>query len=620
MTTSAEQIVELYRQRKNAAQPLQSRRERVRKAYNGELEVELPDMGRVDKAAVANLINTGMDQLAMRVSSTLPTIFCPPRDEHVKREVTTADKRKRALYGWWEANSLDIMVPRRARQMLAYAQSPVQIWPDFQRGIPTWRMRDPMGTFPAATLNPGDYTPTDCIFAYTQTHGYVQARFPDAYALLMRKETCRRDDRLVLLDYVDADELVTLVLGEVPTQGDPYNAPMGEPYGGLTLNRYPGFTAGVPYRELSRLENRAGVCTAVVPGRITLDQLVGHFDGVVAMYQMMARLMALEIIAVEKGIFPDTYLEGRDNVTPEFISGPHDGRTGKVNVVRGGVVRELGTAPGFQTNPTIDRIERAMRLTAGIPAEFGGEAASNVRTGRRGDAVLSAAVDFPVQEQQKVLAASLLEENKRAIAVAKGYFGSRPQSFYVSAKGAKGQVDFKPSEIFTTDEHKVYYAHAGSDLNGITIMAGQLVGMGVLSRQGAAEMLPIIDDPEKERDRSTREALESALLAAFQQKVNAGEVAPADAAWVMEQVVKNKLELPEAIIKLDDRVKARQAAQPDPADPMAAMAGLATGTPAEAQAVPAAIAGPNESQDNLASLLGRLRQPQMTLASERPAV
>ena len=76
-----------------------------------------------------------------------------------------------------------------------------------------------------------------------------------------------------------------------------------------------------------------------------------------------------------------------------------NGLTGEVGGLKGGTLRDSVVNPGFMTNPTIDRLERAQRLTAGIPAEFGGESGSNIRTGRRGEAVLSAVVDFPVQEK-----------------------------------------------------------------------------------------------------------------------------------------------------------------------------------------------------------------------------
>lgn len=617
-----EQIVALYHQRKQALAPINAKRMEVRDAYNGELRVTLPDIGRSAPPAVANLLNSGLDQMAMRVASTLPSVYCPPRDEMVKREVTAADKRRKAIYGWWEANDLNLLVKRRARQMLAYASSPVMLWPDFERGIPVWRQRDPLGTYPSATLNPGDMTPANCIFAYLSTYGHVKKKYPESFERLARRERARMDDTLVLLDYVDCDELVTIVLHDGPShdQVGTWSAPMAGPVSGGV----PGFHGSSRHEVLERLVNKAGMCTVVIPGRVTLDRTLGHFDGMLSLYRAMAHLTALELIAVEKGIFPDTYLESRPGEQAKFVTGPHDGRTGLVNIVQGGQVREVATNPGFQTNPTIDRLERAQRLEGGIPAEWGGESSSNIRTGKRGDAVLSAAVDFPLQEQQAVIAASLREENKRAIAVAKGYFGGRSQSFYVSWKGAKGQVDFTPNDIFTTDHNVVSYSHVGSDLNGLMIMAGQAVGMGVMSKRTAARIMPIIEDDEYEHDQGIKESLEAALLAAVQQKANDGTMAPVDVAWLMSQVASNKLELAEAMIKLEERVQKRQAeAQEQMADPAQAdpMMGLAAGTPAEAQmAPPPTIPEGPEAQQNLSSMLGALRMGQMKTPAERPAV
>ena len=139
--------------------------------------------------------------------------------------------------------------------------------------------------------------------------------------------------------------------------------------------------------------------------RINLDHAQGQFDGILGMYQMQARLMALEVIAVQKGVFPDTWLVGRAGETPQIVN-PADGLTGEVGVVRGGDLKDMALQPGYMTNPAIDRLERAQRLTAGIPSEFGGESTTNIRTGRRGDAVLSAVVDFPVQEAQRIMAVS----------------------------------------------------------------------------------------------------------------------------------------------------------------------------------------------------------------------
>ena len=179
-------------------------------------------------------------------------------------------------------------------------------------------------------------------------------------------------------------------------------------------------------------------------GRISLDDAQGQFDGILGMYQMQARLMALEVIAVQKGVFPDTWLIGRPGETPQIVN-PADGLTGEVGLVRGGDLRDMQMQPGYMTNPAIDRLERAQRLTAGIPPEFGGESTTNIRTGRRGDAVLSAVVDFPVQEAQRIMARSLQEENELAVTMSKSMPGTKANSFMSPAKTLKVQLTTHPT-------------------------------------------------------------------------------------------------------------------------------------------------------------------------------
>jgi hypothetical protein len=152
--------------------------------------------------------------------------------------------------------------------------------------------------------------------------------------------------------------------------------------------------------ELAAVPNRTGMCLAVVPGRVTLDRLAGQFDQLIGPFQMRAKLMAMELLAVQKGVFPDVYLTSNDpNTTPGFIQGPHPGASGLVNILTPGTaVTSQTIQPGFATLGAIDRLERTERIQAGISPEFGGESGTNIRTGRRGDAVLSAMVDPQVQE------------------------------------------------------------------------------------------------------------------------------------------------------------------------------------------------------------------------------
>jgi len=536
---SVEDIVGMLLERKQAQSPLLGNMARLRDAYNGDIVVPLPEMDRQEQVAVANLISTGLDQSAMRISSVMPNLYYPAVKPGDRASEKRSSIRRDATLGWWEANKMPLKLRRRARHMIGYASSPVVLRPDRKRGIARWELRSPLSTYAAPTEDPDDITPLDCIFTFGRSYKWLQTNYPDRIAKLNTNgKAPAPHDIFEVVEYVDGEVTVMAVIGK---KSDPFAQ----------------FSQGEAYVELERVVNRTGICPAVVPGRITLDRPMGQFDGLVGMYQMQAKLMALEVIAVERGIFPDTYLISRPGESAKFVSGPFDGRTGMVNVVAGGDLKEAGQTQGSASGGLIDRLERSMRITSGTPAEFGGESTTNIRTGKRGDAILSAVVDFPVQEAQEILAASMQEENKRAIAIAKTYFGEQRRSFYVS-RNAK-HVDYIPNKDFETDDNNVTYSYAGADANALVVGLGQRIGLGTMSKRSAQEVDPLIADPEREHDRVVQEALEQALLASVQQQAQAGTIPPADLAKIMQIVVSDKLPLAEAIEKVNKMAQERQA-------------------------------------------------------------
>ena len=535
---SVEDIIGMLEERKLAQSPLLANMARLRDAYNGDIIIPLPEMDRQEQAAVANLISTGLDQSAMRISSTMPNLYYPPVKPGDNASEKRANVRREANLAWWENNKMPIKMRRRARHLIGYASSPVILRPDARRGIARWELRSPLSTFASPTEDPDDITPLDCIFTFGRSYKWLQTNYPDRISRLNTNGKAPAPHEIFeVVEYVDGEVTVMAVIGR---KKDPFSPATGE-----------------MFVELERVANRTGICPAVVPGRITLDRPMGQFDGLVGMYQMQAKLMALEVIAVERGIFPDTYLISRSGESAKFISGPFDGRTGMVNVVAGGDLKEAGQAQGQASGQLIDRLERSMRITSGIPAEFGGESTTNVRTGKRGDAILSAVVDFPVQEAQEVLSASLQEENKRAVAISKTYFGEQKRSFYVS--GISKHVDYTPNKDFETDENTVTYSYAGADANALVVGLGQRIGLGTMSKRSAQEVDPLISNPEREHDRVIQEALEQALLTSVQQQAQSGTIPPADLAKIMQIVITDKLPLAEAIEKVNKMAQERQA-------------------------------------------------------------
>lgn len=591
VATDFDRIVETWKQRRQAQGPVLERMRSVQEVYDGDVTVPLPEMDTSERTWIANLLQTGLDQTAMRIASNPPDVRYLPEKlsgrDNLKRAQDRASEKRDVTLGWWTQNKMNLKLRRRARWLIGYGVSPVMIRPHLQWNMPMWHVRNPLTTFPAPSLDPDDIEPLDCIYSYKRSLRWLNENFPGRSSLLYKGQDPSPDDTYDFVEYVDAEWHVLGVVGPGRREWE-HNDGQSE------------------QMELIRMPNRAGVCPAVQPGRITLGRVQGQYDGMVGVYQIQARLMALEVHAVEKGIYPDTYLISRPNEIAAFIDGPYDGRTGKVNIIKGGDVKEVQTNPGFQTNPTIDRLERAQRLTAGIPTDLTGEAGTNIRTGRRSEVLLSAVLDFPVQEAQELLSASLEAENKRAIAIDKAYFNTS-KSFYVNISGRKTQGEYVPRDLFVSDVHFVRYPSAGSDANSLVVGLGQRLGIGLISKATARTIDPYIEEPEREADLTTAEALETALLASIQQQASTGAIPPDDLAFIMEQIASNKMELPGAIMAAQKRAQERQAT-PVPegapeAQPGLGPAGMGAEQPVE---------GPPAAPPDLGALLGMLGRPPST--------
>jgi hypothetical protein len=591
---STDDILSLYRQRVTYYGPLQAAMRHIQAIYHNAAEIPLPDMDRSETPSVPNLLAQGVDQMAGRITSVVPTITFSSMKPGMRTYDRRASDAARTIQGWWESDRLPLKMKQRGRHLIAYAMAPnVMRW-DPKDHRPTWHTRHPLETFPSTDLIPGQMTPIDCIFAYRRSAGWMRTH---GYTLQLQQLTNQNDTpndtSILLLEYIDADECVLLAVHY--TRNDSYMyADMDQ-----TL-----------MRAIERWDNGFDECPVTIPSRISLDGRQGQFDTMIGMYYQQARLMALETIAVEKGIFPDTYLVSRPGETGRFLDGPHDGRTGMVNVIAGGDIREVQSQPSYLTTQTVDRLERNQRVTAGIPAEFGGESGSNIRTGRRGDAVLSAVIDYPVAEAQQTFAYSLQEENEIAIQLAKKYDGDSKRTIYVGTGNARRPVTYMANETFETDEHTVAYPAAGSDLNSLIIGLGQRVGLGYLSRQSAAQLDPFIDNPETEHDLIISEGLEAALMQAIQQKAASGELPPLALSKIMTLVANDKMELAEAMNKVTEDALAEQQAQQNAANtqttPEQAMAGGAVNAMAGPQSP---IPGASPGQTSLEQLLSTVRRP-----------
>ena len=583
-----EEIVALYNHRRRILGPVHDQMQAVRELARGDVIVPLNELDSNARASVANLLSIGLDQMSMRVASTMPTPYFPPLKDGSQRSKDLASLRKKTMISFWDHNRMNMKLRRRSRHLLGYSSSPVIVKPCFRTNMPKWHLRNPLDTYAAPTDDYDNPVPDDVIFTYRKPYQWLYAMYGPIIQGKLRIGRPEPDTMFTLLEYVDDQHLVIGVLG---AYDDP-SLPAAE-------------RAGLEVMELERVENRTGRPMAIVPQRITLDQPRGQFDDMLGMFYTRARLQALTEIAIERGIFPDEYLVARPGENPELIQ-IADGKTGQLGIVKGGDLQLQQVNPGYKTEQALDRIERQERLEGAIPAEFGGESGTNIRTGRRGENVLSATVDFRVQEAQEILASSLLEEDKVAIAVDKAYFGSQQKSFFIPGRANVDKADYTPNKLWETDFHHVSYSAAGSDVNNLIIGLGQRMGTGMMSKESAREADPLIDDPEMEHDRITSEGVEAALLASIQQQASQpdGPYQPADLASLVKKVMVENKTLFDAVSEVDKEARERQATEAEAMAPET-MPGLAMpGMGAEQPAAPPPQPGGGGIEALLAQLGG----------------
>lgn len=589
MTTSIEQIVDLFQQRRMAQAPVISTMTAIRDANNGDYVVPVPEMEKTERPAIANLISTGIDKTAGKIASVTPNLYYPPLTPGQPKSEKRAENRRRANLAWWEANNMGLKMRRRARHLVGYGSTAVILRPDMQLGCARWEVRDPLSAFPAPSADPDEVTPQNVIFQYQRTLAWLREKYPDLTATVHQGRNPLPDDRYDLLEYADGDETVLVVIGQPRnSQEDPRSTAPG---------------AGIV--ELMRTQNRTGICLAVLPHRVTLDRVMGQFDQMLGMMEMQAKLNALDYIAVKKSVFPDMYLIGRQGETPRYISGPHDGTTGLVNVVQGGVPEPLTWQPGVQTNVMIDRLERNQRVTGGVAPEMGGESATNVRTGKRGDSIMAEVIDPVVQEAQEILSLSLREENRRAVALEKAYWGNTSKSFFFGSASKVDKVDYTPNIDFETDYNAVTYPMPGADASGLVIGGGQRIGLGTMSKKTFMEIDPQIADVPREQDRIQDEQLDSAILQSIQTQAANGSLPLRDAARIKELIRTDQMDLVDAVLKAQDEAQQRQAQQVPPSAPEAQPGLSMPGMGAEATPT---VAPPQAGVSNLADLLGSLQR------------
>jgi len=580
VSRTIDEIMVCYQQRKERLDPLHKAALEVRSAYYGDITLPLPEIDRAEKPLVANLLWSTGEQKSMRVASTMPNIYYPSSSPGQKTYDARARDRRNVNIAWWDLDRIKLKLRKRARHLVYYAHSPVMLRPQYPvRDMPprpSWVVRNPLATL-APEMEVGEVVPPDIIFTYPKSFAWLTKTYPAAAARFgMDRDV--QDGTVVVLEYQDEDVNVLAVVGDRITRR-----------GGAQY-----YSDSPPARvemivELERTDNRVGRCTAVVAGGIGLEHPRGSFDGSIGMWQAMGKLMALEVIGMQRSIWPEEWLVADPTSDGVRVVTPADPLHGVMGVIEGGKLQPVTPNINQAGQMMIDRLERNVRIETSTPAELGGESTSNIRTGRRGDQILSSVLDFPLQEFQEILAVSIQEEDKIAIAIDKAYFPAS-KSYFISSTA--GEITYEANKLWENDIHFVFYSHAGVDAQGIVVELGQMVGTGLMSKRSAMETHPMIEDPQGEFDRMTQERLDDGLLNGLAQMAQDPQMAPI-VAQVAQHLQLGDMAVPDAVLKVHEGLQAMQA-QAQAAAAQAQQGALAAG------GMPPGAPGPEAAQPGMA--------------------
>lgn len=596
---SAEEILEEFNEGMQRKQKLLASLTEIRDVHDGSLLVPLPEVHEAERPAIANMVAINIRQKAMRIASTMPNVRFSSKRPGMKVHDEQARIRQIAVRHWWDADRMKLKLRRRARHLIAYESSPVVVWPNFETGLPCWRVRDPLGAI-GPQLDVGESIPDWSMFHYTRPLLWLAKRYPAATALMEKggaRDRHKRDDdyEYRVVEYIDGDEVVVVALGEKDPDEKTYGA-------------YAPVQKAEPV-VLLRLPNRAGIPLVAWAGQIGLaDDSPPSLKYLIGMHQMQAELMALEFLGMKRSIWPESWFQKVDPAGG--INQMADPMRGIVGEVEGGQMVFHTAQPNPYGMQIAAQLERAQRVQAAVPAEFGGESSTNVRTGRRGDSIMSATIDYEIQEIQEILEASLEAENKIAVEVDKGFFG-RKKTIPFSA--TKGDVEYTPSELWAGDTRStVRYSSAGVDLQGLVIEGAQRLGVETLSRQSFMEIDPMVEDVEAERDRIVAEALDKTMLLAVQARAQQDPGFVKHLAEMANKVLTDRQSLAQAYLEVDQKLSEEQAQQAQ--EQQQAMPGMPPGPEGQpGLAAPGeTIGAPPASMSNLSQLLNGLRNQRPT--------
>lgn len=552
-------VVALIEDMQKSQSVMNSKMREVLNRYEGDWVIPMPSV--VNEPTLPPLtpalIGEAVDSMAQRAASVRPRVVSPalePNKATGQRSVGYATTRRKMISAVYHQSKWGLGRRRYLRQLAAYNTASLVVLPSFKKGyeMPRLEVRDPLGTFvepqSAEELCPPGY------IAYINTHSGQKLRkiFPEVRGEQGGPISDQNTAELwEVFEWIDEDQVMFGLMGPVHK-------------GGRNVDHRWRGAAQIQLGPST--PNRAGLVPGICPRSVALGAVASRLASMIGNVDLQAKLVALDILAQEKAIFPDMYIIGRrDGGMPTLVNGPwKDGREGEPNLLMD--TESLGllrSTPDVRTSQSVDRLERNFRISTGLPPQVGGETYGALRTGRGIDALTGVSLDPRIQELHETDEAWMSHINSAILATYKGYWPNKQFSLYSGWPTDKGLVEFTPAIHVETLENVVSYPIPGADVIQLTQILGSLYGSKMMSLETSRTKHPWIEDPEEEAELVQVEQFEEAMFATVMQQMTQGQI-PLPAATMLVEEIRKGHDIFKAMTNVDKKMKELQAQQAPP--------------------------------------------------------
>lgn len=476
--------------------------------------------GTVDGRSVpaANMILSGLTRLGQKIGR-MPDlrVDMPPAGDGSENARKRAERVRRIVVDYDRANLMEQKVAQVGLWLPAYGFASLVVvdgmTPD-GHPYPRVEARDPYGTFPGEFGNAEQ--PRDCAWVWT-------------WPLAQLKAWCDRHGRGVLYDRIVARRNlrgpVILEPSDYPVPGSVGNwTSPGGSYGtnsqGVTVAEYrngEGTWLVVPEcdAELGFWANPLMVPTFHVARRVTVGELIGHYDHAIGLQSALVEMNTLALIALKDATFAETVIEG------QVLSGRYRRGRFATNIVTPGTnVSTVKRDVPYQYFSEIARMEQQFRTTVGYPVTDDAVSPAAQATGQ-GIERLNAPIDLEVKQYYDIIDrmleaadASRLEWDEKC------YPGQR--------KPLVGTREGQPyAEYYTPQTHikgwyrtrRTHGAMAGLSDSAKAVALLQFKGAGIIDADTVRDNLEGLGDTQAIKEAVKAERAEEALIGAMTQGV-----------------------------------------------------------------------------------------------------